>query len=207
MTRPAPRSHRDWPAPCCGGNAWESNPPCRRSRGAPSVLKTETGTSPVRASTRRVTRLRWTGKASGLRESCRERRCRRRGELAQQERAQPRQLGVEERTRARVADRVVLQVEQLERAVVRGGREGPRHRVVELALPHAQVDEAGARGRLGDELAALTAEGGGGQVELAELRERARQRDDRMNAARRECVQGEPEPPQRAEALRRGERL
>jgi hypothetical protein len=33
-----------------GGNAWESNPPCRRSRGAPSVLKTEAGTSPARAS-------------------------------------------------------------------------------------------------------------------------------------------------------------
>ncbi len=38
------------------GSAWESNPPSRCSRRASSVLKTEAGTSPARASTRVITR-------------------------------------------------------------------------------------------------------------------------------------------------------
>jgi mRNA interferase MazF len=39
-----------------GGNAWESNPPSRCSRRASSVLKTEAGTSPTRASIAEATR-------------------------------------------------------------------------------------------------------------------------------------------------------
>src|SRR5512141_1020242 len=38
-----------------GGSAWESNPPCRCSRRASSVLKTEAGTSPARASVGEIT--------------------------------------------------------------------------------------------------------------------------------------------------------
>ena len=41
-----------------GGSARESNPPCRRSRGAPSALKAEPGTSPRRASAETLARAR-----------------------------------------------------------------------------------------------------------------------------------------------------
>lgn len=50
-----------------GGNARESNPPNHRSREAPSVLKTEAGTSPARASAGDVTRAAGGRKAAGPR--------------------------------------------------------------------------------------------------------------------------------------------
>src|SRR5258708_38543930 len=49
------------------GSAWESNPPCRCSRRASSVLKTEAGTSPARASERVITRAIGSGKTDAPR--------------------------------------------------------------------------------------------------------------------------------------------